>query len=614
MRGVLRLAVLSTLLLVALPPAHAQSEIVLYNFCSQPNCVDGENPASSLTPDGAGNFYGTTQLGGAHQYGTVFELSPNGVGGYNETVLYSVCSLPWCADGSSPDSNVTFDGHGNLYATTYYGGPYASGPYSGYGVVFELSPEPVGGCPSGSNNGNGWCETVLYSFMSTPDGAFPASGLTWDHQGNLYGTTYGGGSGNGVVYELSPNGSGVWNEQVIYDSGGYAGLTIDGSGNIYGADDAKDGHIFKLAPNGSGGWNATILHTFTGGHNDGGFPQGTPILDSAGNVYGTTTGGGSSSAGAVWELTPGTGGEYTEGILESFTWNDGSAPYAGVVRDSSGNIYGTTQIGVKSPCYDGCGTVFELEAGGTTYQWKILWPFDGTDGGYPSDSLILEGGNLYGTTYGGGTSSNCPGTGGCGVAFEVNPSAVATTTVLTSSPNPSPYGQSMTFTAVVTSNLGAPPDGEIVTFKQGTTVLGTVALRGGSATLTTSALPPGTAYIKSGYGGDINMASSTSNTVAQIVKKAATTTVLTSSPNPSPYGQSMTFTAVVTSNLGAPPDGEIITFKKGTTVLGTEALSGGSASFTTSALPAGTDYIKAAYGGDIHFLSSTSSSVKQVVH
>src|SRR5208282_2228394 len=106
------------------------------------------------------------------------------------------------------------------------------------------------------------------------------------------------------------------------------------------------------------------------------------------------TGGGSSSAGAVWELTPGTGGEYTEGILESFTWNDGSAPYAGVVRDSSGNIYGTTQIGVKSPCYDGCGTVFELEAGGTTYQWKILWPFDGTDGGYPSDSLILEGQSL----------------------------------------------------------------------------------------------------------------------------------------------------------------------------------------------------------------------------
>src|SRR5208283_2479860 len=166
MRGVLTLAVLSTLLLVALPLAHAQPEVVLYNFCSQPNCVDGENPVSSLMPDGAGNFYGTTQLGGANMYGTVYELSPNGAGGYNETVLYSFCSLANCTDGSYPDSYVTFDG-----------------------------------------------------------------------RGNLYGTTYGGGNGMGTVYELSPNGSGGWNERVIYDRGGYAGLTIDGSGNLYGADD-----------------------------------------------------------------------------------------------------------------------------------------------------------------------------------------------------------------------------------------------------------------------------------------------------------------------------------------------------------------------------------------
>ena len=163
------LALLSTLLLVALPPAYAQPEIVLYNFCSQPKCVDGENPASGLVLDGAGNFYGTTQLGGANVDGTVFELSPNEGGGYSETVLYSFCSLQKCTDGSYPDSYVTFDGQGNLYGTTYYGGLFASGPYSGYGLVFELSPEPGGGCPSGSNQGNGLCETVLYSFMSTPD-------------------------------------------------------------------------------------------------------------------------------------------------------------------------------------------------------------------------------------------------------------------------------------------------------------------------------------------------------------------------------------------------------------------------------------------------------------
>src|ERR1700690_2760783 len=343
MRGVLTLAVLSTLLLAAFPRAHAQAETVLYNFCSQPNCVDGENPASSLLAGGAGNFYGTTQLGGANLYGTVYELSPNGDGGYNESVLYSFCSLENCADGSSPYSYVTFDGHGNLYGTTYYGGLLASGPYSGYGLVFELSPEPHGGCPSGSNSGNAWCETVLYSFISNPDGAFPFSGLTFDPSGNLYGTTFGGGSGTGTVYELSPNGKGGWSENVIYDKGGYAGLTIDGSGNLYGADYAGNGHVFQLSPNGTGGWNAVILHTFKAGRTDGAGPEGTPLLDNAGNIYGTTfEGGATRGMGTVWKLTPSPSGEYAQNILHSFIWSYGSNPKAGVVLDSSGNIYSTT--------------------------------------------------------------------------------------------------------------------------------------------------------------------------------------------------------------------------------------------------------------------------------
>jgi uncharacterized repeat protein (TIGR03803 family) len=423
MRGVLTLALLFILLLAAVQPVHAQTEIVLYNFCSQLNCVDGWGPAASLTPDGAGNFYGTTQLGGANKYGTVFELSPNALGGYNETVLSSFCSLAMCADGSYPDSSLTFDSKGNVYGTTYYGGAYASGAYSGYGVVFELSPEPASGCPVGSTTGNGWCETVLYSFRSNPDGAFPVTGLTWDAQGNLYGITYGGGSGAGTVFKLSPNGNGGWNEQVIYNRGGYTGLTIDGLGNLYGADDLKFGHVFKLSPNGSGGWNATVLYSFTGGLNDGRLPEGTPSLDGAGNIYGTTVGGGSiSGAGTVWKLTPVTAGQYTETILHSFAWANGSGPYAGVVLDSFGNIYSTTGSGVKkSPCWDGCGIVWELAVSGTTYEWQTLWAFNGMDGSYPSASLILDGDNFYGTTYGGGTSSGCPSRSGCGVAFEVVP-------------------------------------------------------------------------------------------------------------------------------------------------------------------------------------------------
>ncbi|MGB7640369.1 MAG: choice-of-anchor tandem repeat GloVer-containing protein, partial [Terriglobales bacterium] len=116
-RNVLTLAVFSALLLIAACPALAQSEIVLYNFCSQPNCVDGEGPASSLTRDGAGNFFGTTALGGATMNGTVYELSPNGGGGYNETVLYGFCSVQNCADGNDPSSTLIFDGAGNLYGT-----------------------------------------------------------------------------------------------------------------------------------------------------------------------------------------------------------------------------------------------------------------------------------------------------------------------------------------------------------------------------------------------------------------------------------------------------------------------------------------------------------------
>jgi uncharacterized repeat protein (TIGR03803 family) len=522
MRGVVTLAVLSMMLLVALPAAHAQPETVLYNFCSQPNCADGENPVASLTPDGAGNFYGTTQLGGAHMYGTVFELSSNGAGGYHETVLYSFCSLLNCTDGSSPDSSLTFDGRGNLYGTSYYGGLFALGAYSGYGVVFELSPQPGGGCPSGSNSGNGWCETVLYSFASDPDGAFPFSGVTWDTKGNLYGTTYGGGSGGGTVYQLSPNGSGGWNEQVIYDRGGYAGLTIDGSGNLYGADDVGHGHIFELSPNGSGHWNATVLHTFKGGPSDGLTPEGTPVLDSAGNVYGTTVAGGATKGlGSVWQLTPGKAGEYTEEILSSFLWNDGANPKAGVVLDSSGNIYSTTAFGVLKPpdredfpCYDGCGSVFELAVRGSEYEWTLLWSFSFTDGGNPIDTLILDGGNLYGTTYGGGTSNFCPGAGGCGVAFELNPSARATATVLTSSPNPSTRGEAVTFTAVVTP---APPDGETVTFEKGSTVLGTGSLSGGSASFVTSTLPAGAPRVTAVYGGDQIFEGSTSSAVKQVV-------------------------------------------------------------------------------------------------
>jgi uncharacterized repeat protein (TIGR03803 family) len=479
--GVLTLAKFSTLLLVALwlPPALAQTEIVLYNFCSQPNCVDGESPASTLVPDGAGNFYGTTQLGGANMSGTVFELSPNRVGGYDETVLYSFCSLPKCADGNDPTSTVILDGVGNLYGTACSGGANGQGVASacgngsnGYGVVFELSPEPGGGCPTGSNMGNGWCESVAYNFRSNPDGANPNSELSWDLYGNLYGATNVGGGGMGTVYRLSPDGDGDWSEAVLYSfcsqpscaDGSYPnGLVQATSGAFYGTTENggayADGTVFELSqqpgsgcPSGSytgNGWCEAILHAFLGHPTDGSYPSGIPALDSAGNIYGTTVYGGKGTCnsdvgcGTVWKLTLGAAGQYTEEILHSFSSGPGTFgccspirlphyPWAGVVLDSSGNIYGTTTYaGSTSYCtkegagaYQGCGTLFELAslaAKRSVYEFELLWSFNSANGANPTTSFILNDSNLYGTTDNGGTGDFCPHPDGCGIALEFTP-------------------------------------------------------------------------------------------------------------------------------------------------------------------------------------------------
>jgi uncharacterized repeat protein (TIGR03803 family) len=354
--------------LLAARPAQAQTETVLYSFKGD---SDGFTPQSRLTSDGAGNLYGTTDFGGSGA-GTVFELSPNGNGGWNESVLYSFTGG---ADGSVPYfSYVLPDSGGNLYGTTYGGGAY------GYGVVFELSPE-----------GTSWTETVLYSFTGGADDANPLNGLIMDPAGNLYGRTYVPGGGDGTIFELSKS-AGEWTKQVIYDGvPGYAGLTMDASGNIFGV--ASNGGTidiaFELSPNGNGGWNPTVIHTFSGGPKDGLVAEGTPVLDRAGNLYCTTLGGGSKNNGTVYELSRGASG-WREKVLHSFEGgsNDGSDPFAGIVFDAAGNIYGTTEFG-GNPL---AGTVYELVApvGKGGYQEKVLWKFDKSDGYEPVDSLILD--------------------------------------------------------------------------------------------------------------------------------------------------------------------------------------------------------------------------------
>jgi len=369
-------------------PAHTQTETVLYEFQGSP---DGAIPEGSLTSYN-GNFYGVTSAGGTGESGTVFELSPNSAGGWNEAVLYSFCSLPSCADGSSPTYGafVIFDGLGNMYGTTWAGGA------NNYGVVWKLSP-------SGAN----WKETVLYSFQNGNG----VSGLVMDSSGNLYGCTYKG-TGASSVFELSPS-EGGWTEQTIENiDKTYAGLTIDAAGNLFGS---TLGYVFELSPNGSGGWNQSILYNFEPDEN-GEFE--IPTLDSAGNLYGTTESGGHTDQGAVWRLTPVNSGKkkgsWKETILYAFKGGpkDGSFPYSGIAFDTAGDIYGTSLSGGS---YER-GTVFELAVGTSRgYKEKLLWTFNITDGASPYSSLILDSsGNLYGTTQFGGTF-------GDGVVFKVTP-------------------------------------------------------------------------------------------------------------------------------------------------------------------------------------------------
>ena len=398
-RGVLTLAMLSALMISAARVALAQTETVLYTFQGG---TDGEDPGGNLTSDGAGNLYGTTLYGGLG-YGTVYELSPNGVGGWSESVLYAFTGG---ADGAYPNyANVILDRAGNLYGTAQFGGTGIGS--AGYGVVFELSPV-----------GTSWKETVLYSFTGGSDGSYPGQNLIMDAAGNLYGVTpiIQGGSTQGTVFEVSPSEDG-WTEQVIYEANGlgYSGLTWDGSGNIFGATYST---VFELSPNGSGGWNSTVIHTFTGSPKDGSYPEGALTFDKAGNLYGATQIGGAKKFGTVFKLTPVTQGKkkgtWTEKILYSFKGGkkDGSNPQAGVTVDGPGNVYGTTQEGVNN---NPNGMVFELVApvGTGSYKEKVLWNFDGTDGQYEQGGLLWDGvGDLYGTA---------DQSGGAGLVFELTP-------------------------------------------------------------------------------------------------------------------------------------------------------------------------------------------------
>ena len=319
--------------LVAAPGAWPQDKYkTLYRFGGT-----GGGPYADLILDQAGNLYGTTRDGGTDGYGTVFKLTRNDAGSWSERVLHSFTNGP---DGSNPVGGVISDAAGNLYGTASAGGSSASG------VVYELKP----------SNG-GWTETVLHTFGPGRDGSGPFAGLIFDSSSNLYGTTvYGGASGDGVVYELHANGLETVLHSFISGPDGanpYAGLTGDASGNLYGTTyfggPSNAGVVYKvnLATK-----HETVLYIFSGAN--GANPESGVIIDSAGNMYGTTVNGGAANAGEVYELNP----IGQETLLHSFTGGtDGANPVAALIRDSAGNLYGTASNGGNSLT----GVVFALD-------------------------------------------------------------------------------------------------------------------------------------------------------------------------------------------------------------------------------------------------------------
>lgn len=343
-----------------------------------------------------------------------FALVAGGADAYTLKTLHSFCNEASCGDGESPLAGLLMDASGNLYGTTEQGGKYS------HGLVFKLLPNA---------HKTKYTEHILKNFCSKtgcPGGSLPAAGLIMDVDGNLYGTTTGGGKfDGGVIFKMRPITNG-WVYSVIHSfcaktnctdgndpgdarltyAGEDSGALWDGSSPLFGATMLGGAHnkgaVYELTPNGSG-WTYQVIHSFSSGS------QGGPLLmDPQGNLLGTTFLGGANDLGTLYRLAAGT---WSEATLHNFCadtgCSDGSRPSGLLVLDAAGNLFGTTEDGGSgSHCtsISGCGIVFERTAGG---KYKVIYDFcsraNCKDGVVPSGGLIMDAsGTFFGTTFAGG--------------------------------------------------------------------------------------------------------------------------------------------------------------------------------------------------------------------
>jgi uncharacterized repeat protein (TIGR03803 family) len=375
------------------PPAQkggAWTETLIYRFQGK-GSNDASVPNSGLIRDAAGNLYGVTAYGGTGDCvllgvqagcGTVYELSPptQKGGAWTETILYS---FPTAKQGYVPNGNLVFDGAGNLYGATTFGGGKGTTCdefYQYCGSVFKLSPPKT--------KGGKWTEKVLYGFASGTDGANPNGGLVLDSKDDIYGTTFGGG-----------------NESVPCGTGGC-------------------GTVFELKPPATkgGAWTEKVLHRFKRDTSDGGNPMAGIRLDGLGSLYGATLNGGPGQYGTVFSLEPPSkrGGAWVETVLHGFNGDQqGAGPAARLIFDAHGVLYGTTALATNTTAQ---GNVFRMmpptQKGGR-WGFNVLYTFKGhSDSAYPAADLVFgTGGRIFSTAREGGTGQSCQG--GCGTVFEV---------------------------------------------------------------------------------------------------------------------------------------------------------------------------------------------------
>jgi uncharacterized repeat protein (TIGR03803 family) len=390
------------------------TESVIYSFAGG---ADGANPHASLIQASDGNLYGTTAAGGANNTGTVFEISDL-AGTPTENVIYSFAGA---ADGANPQASLIQASDGNLYGTTVNGGVS-----SNWGAVFKIS-----------NPTTSPTESLIYSFAAAADGASPQAALIQASDGNLYGTTFGGGANSaGTVFQIS-NLGGTPIESIVYSFTGVA----DGTEPVASLLQASDGNLYGTTPYGGASWPGTVFRisdlggtptesvvfSFIGGV-DGVHPSASLIQASDGDLYGTTQSGGGgdcfvgADCGTAFRISN-LGGTPTENVVYSFAGGaDGMQPYGPVIQASDGSLYGTTAFGGAR--YG--GTVFKITDPGGTPTESVVYSFaGGVDGILPYASLTqASNGDLYGTTSRGGTSD-------LGTVFKIgDPGAIPTESVI----------------------------------------------------------------------------------------------------------------------------------------------------------------------------------------